>query len=81
MVERLRKRYPQQGYLAGDHGYDPFLPSMHGIFIARGPAFRRGVLLPPVESVHVYNLLCAVLGVKPAANSGDDRLIREALRN
>ena len=81
MVERLRKRYPQYGYLPGDHGYDPFLPSMQGIFIAHGPAFRRAVSLPPVESVHVYNLLCAVLGVKPAPNSGDDRLIREALRN
>ncbi|HTO04564.1 MAG TPA: hypothetical protein VL069_12715, partial [Opitutus sp.] len=80
-VERLRKRYPNHGYLPGDHGYDPSLPSMQGIFIAQGPAFRRGVALPRVESVHVYNLLCAVLGVKPAANSGDDRLVREALRN
>lgn len=80
-VERLRQRYPDHGYLPGDHGYDPSVPSMHGIFIAQGPAFRRGVSLPQVESIHIYNLLCAVLGVNPAPNSGDDRLIREALRN
>lgn len=64
----------------GDHGYDPALRSMHGIFIAHGPAFRRAVHAPPTESVHVYHLLCAALGVAPAPNDGDDRLARRALR-
>ena len=79
--ERLKQRYASAtGYLAGDHGYDPQLPDMHGFFLAHGPAFRRGVALPAVENVHVYNLLCAVLGIVPAANDGDDRLVRGALR-
>ena len=44
-VERLKRRFTEKGYLAGDHGYDPAIPSMRGIFIAHGPAFRRGVEL------------------------------------
>ncbi len=61
------------------HGYDPQLQSMGAIFIAYGPAFRQGVVLPPVENVHIYNLLCATLGLKPAPNDGDDRLVKEVL--
>lgn len=78
--ERLAKRYSEYGYLPGDHGYDPALRSMHGFFVAHGPAFRAGVRLGAVENIHVYNLMCGVLGLKPAANEGDDRLVKAALR-
>lgn len=78
--ERLKTRYKERGFLQGDHGYDPALPSMHGILIAHGPAFRRGVVAPAAENIHVYPLLCAVLGLKPAAVDGDDRLVRALLR-
>jgi predicted AlkP superfamily pyrophosphatase or phosphodiesterase len=64
----------------GDHGYDPAFTSMHGIFIANGPSFLRGVELPEMENIHVYNLLCAALGLKPAPNDGDNRLVRAVLR-
>jgi predicted AlkP superfamily pyrophosphatase or phosphodiesterase len=65
----------------GDHGYDPALRSMHGILIADGPSFRTGGQVEePVENIHIYNLLCAALGLKPAPNDGDDRLVREFLR-
>ncbi len=80
-IARLRTRYPEKGYLGGDHGYDPSLPNMRGIFIAHGPAFRRGVALPEVESIHLYNLMCAVLHLRPAPNDGDDRLVKVALRH
>lgn len=78
--ERLKNRYAAQGYLQGDHGYDPALASMRGILIAHGPAFRSGVTIPEVENIHVYNLMCAVLKLQPAPNDGDDRLVRAALR-
>lgn len=65
----------------GQHGYDPALASMRGIFIAHGPAFKRGVELEPFENVHIYNLLCAALGLKPAPNDGDDRLVQPTLRD
>jgi predicted AlkP superfamily pyrophosphatase or phosphodiesterase len=64
----------------GDHGYDPALPSMRGILFAHGPAFKSGVELAPEENVHIYNLLCAALGLKPAPNDGDDRLVRAMLK-
>jgi len=64
----------------GDHGYDPALPSMHGIFVASGPSFKAGVVVEPVENIHIYNLLCAALGLQPAPNDGDDRLVRAALK-
>jgi predicted AlkP superfamily pyrophosphatase or phosphodiesterase len=64
----------------GQHGYDPALPSMRGIFIAQGPAFKSGIELEPVENVHVYNLLCAAAGLTPAPNDGDDRLVKAVLR-
>ena len=63
----------------GDHGYDPALPNMGATFIANGPAFRHGVVIPSFENIHIYNLLCAVLGLKPAPNDGDDRLVHAAL--
>ncbi|MEI9959778.1 MAG: ectonucleotide pyrophosphatase/phosphodiesterase [Limisphaerales bacterium] len=61
------------------HGYDPKTLSMGATFIARGPAFRHGVVIPPVENIHIYNLLCATIGLTPAANDGDDRLVKEVL--
>jgi predicted AlkP superfamily pyrophosphatase or phosphodiesterase len=67
-------------YIKGDHGYDPAYESMHGILIANGPSFRSGVAIDPVENVHIYNLLCAALQLKPAPNDGDDRLVHAFLR-
>ncbi len=64
----------------GDHGYDPALESMHGILIASGPSFKSGVVIDPVENIHIYNLLCAALQLTPAPNDGDDRLVRAFLR-
>lgn len=73
------------GYLAnfhkGQHGYDPAYPSMHGILIASGPAFRAGgLVVDSAENIHVYNLMCAALGLKPAKNDGDDRLVKALLK-
>ncbi len=81
VFERLKRRFTEKGYLGGDHGYDPALPTMRGIFIAHGPAFRRGVELPEVENIHLYALMCAVLKLRPAANDGDGRLLQPALRD
>jgi predicted AlkP superfamily pyrophosphatase or phosphodiesterase len=63
----------------GAHGYDPASPNMGALFIARGPSFQRGRVIDEVENIHVYNLLCATLGLQPAPNDGDDRLARETL--
>lgn len=67
-------------YNKGSHGWDPTTPNMGALFIANGPAFRRGLTLDNVESVDVYHLLCAVLGITPAANDGSPNLARKILR-
>jgi predicted AlkP superfamily pyrophosphatase or phosphodiesterase len=67
-------------FLKGQHGYDNGLESMRGIFIAHGPAFKTGVVIEPVENVHIYNLMCAALALTPAKNDGDERLVKAALK-
>lgn len=71
----LRARFER-----GQHGYDPALRSMHGIFIAHGPAFKAGVVLEPFENIHIYNLLCAAVGLTAEPNDGDNRLLPLTLR-
>ncbi|HUR20691.1 MAG TPA: ectonucleotide pyrophosphatase/phosphodiesterase [Vicinamibacterales bacterium] len=56
--------------MGGQHGYDPRLRSMHGLFIASGPQFRIGVTVPAFENVHLYAMMCRVLGLSPAPNDG-----------
>ncbi|MEX1275733.1 MAG: alkaline phosphatase family protein [Bacteroidota bacterium] len=36
----------------GNHGYDNALESMQAISLARGPAFRQGIVVDPVENIH-----------------------------
>jgi hypothetical protein len=43
---------------------------MRGIFVARGPAFRRGVVVPAFRNIHLYPLLARLLGLEPATNDG-----------
>jgi len=64
----------------GSHGYDPALPSMRAVFIARGPAFRTGVQLPAFDNVDVYPLLARLAGVRPEPNDGDLAPVLPALR-
>ena len=60
----------------GQHGYDPAAMSMRGLFVAAGPAFRRGVTVPAFENVHVYNALAHLQGVAPAPNDGDPDVVK-----
>jgi len=43
---------------------------MAAVFIASGPAFRHGVVLPSFDNVDVYPLLTHVIGLKPEPNDG-----------
>ena len=65
----------------GQHGWDPQLMSMRGIFIAAGPAFTRDATVKPFENVSIYNVLARVLGVTPPPNDGDRSVIASVLRN
>ena len=56
--------------LRGMHGYPPDVPSMRAIFLACGPAFKRGAVVAPFQNIHIYPLLTHVLGLQPAPNDG-----------
>lgn len=64
----------------GSHGWDPTDPQMGAFFAARGPSFRRGLVVPPFESVHVRDLLARALGVAAPPGDGDLEAVRELLR-
>jgi len=78
-AEALKKSPKNQ--TRGSHGYDPALPSMRAIFIARGPAFRQGVVLPSFDNIDVYPLLARLLGIVPAKNDGDIAPLLPALKD
>eukprot|EP00795_Rhopilema_esculentum_P004153 gene4153-20335_t len=54
----------------GTHGYDNSYADMRGIFVANGPAFKRGLIARPFENIEIYNLIAEILNVKPAPNNG-----------
>jgi predicted AlkP superfamily pyrophosphatase or phosphodiesterase len=56
--------------IRGEHGYDPADPQMAALFIAHGPSFKHGVVLPSFDNVDVYPLLSNLIGVKAQPNDG-----------
>ncbi len=75
-----RRSLPRIAASGGGHGYDPASPEMGGLFVAAGPAFRQGVRAPAFGAVHVYEILCAALGLSPAPNDGSRDSVRAVLR-
>jgi predicted AlkP superfamily pyrophosphatase or phosphodiesterase len=65
----------------GSHGYDPALPSMRATFVAHGPAFRKGVVIPAFDNVDVYPLLARLLGIEAQPNDGDIAPLLPALKH
>lgn len=61
-----------RSFEGGAHGYDPATcPDMNAIFYARGPSFRNGKTIPAFENIHVYELMCELLGISPSPNDGN----------
>ena len=44
---------------------------MHGLLVVSGPQFRSGLRVPPVENIHLYALMCELLGLQPSSHDGD----------
>jgi ectonucleotide pyrophosphatase/phosphodiesterase family member 5 len=53
---------------SGNHGYDNELQDMQGIFIAGGPAFKKGLKIKKIDNVDIYPLICKIFNVKPTKN-------------
>lgn len=76
----LKKRWAEHPRDGGAHGYDPFAPAMRAIFVAHGPAFKSGVVLPVFDNVDVYPLLTRLIGVKGDKGDGSLEPVKAALR-
>jgi predicted AlkP superfamily pyrophosphatase or phosphodiesterase len=72
-ARRERRKAAGRPPLRGTHGYDPSDRSMHALFVAAGPTLKRGLVVPTLANVDVYEFLCRVLGLTPAPNDGDSR--------
>jgi len=63
----------------GEHGYDNDDPNMRALFVAHGPAFRHGLVVPEFDNVDIYPLLTLVLGIRAAPNDGDFSVVAPLL--
>ena len=64
-------RSDHSGYSGGTHGYDNAYTDMHTIFMAEGPAFRKGYTTSAFANVEVYGIIAHILGLDPAETDGD----------
>lgn len=72
LLRRNVEEYWKRSASGGQHGYDSQLPSMRGVFVAAGPAFRDdGGVVPAFVNVDVYNVLATAMRVAPSPNDGD----------
>jgi predicted AlkP superfamily pyrophosphatase or phosphodiesterase len=78
-ISRRTAAEPAPRIILGNHGYDDALPPMGALFVARGPAFRRGLRLPAFRNIHVYPLIAEVLGIEPEESDGSLDTLRAAL--
>lgn len=66
--------------VGGEHGLDPNIRELHGIFYANGPAFKNGLIVPSVKNIHIYPLVCEILGLKiPKEVDGSLKFLQNTL--
>ncbi|XP_045552603.1 LOW QUALITY PROTEIN: ectonucleotide pyrophosphatase/phosphodiesterase family member 2-like [Salmo salar] len=75
------KRHPGKCGFAGDHGYDNKINSMQTIFFGYGPMFKFKTKVPVFENIELYNVMCDLLGLKPAPNNGTHGSLNHLLKS
>lgn len=70
---------PNRHISKGEHGYDNADPQMRALFVAHGPAFKRGLIVPEFDNVDIYPLLTKILGIRPAPHDGDFDVVKPML--
>jgi predicted AlkP superfamily pyrophosphatase or phosphodiesterase len=69
-----------EAFEGSSHGWDADAPEMWGVFVGWGAPFRRGYAGEPFRNIHVYELLCRLLGVPAAPNAGSPDSTAQLLR-
>ena len=76
-IEEYNGKMPVKGM----HGYDSNGINMHAIFYAFGPRFKSDKVIDTFELIHIYPMLCEVLGINPYANiDGNLEVLRPILK-
>ena len=66
----------------GVHGFETDFTDMHGIFYAKGPAFKTDKEVPSVKNIHIFPLMCKVLDLEiPTAIDGNLNALESVLRS
>ncbi len=80
ITSRNRLNFFIQGLPAGTHGFDNQEKDMQGIFLAHGPNIAEGTKIEAFENVHIYEMMCELLGIEPAKNDGNIEILKLILR-
>jgi predicted AlkP superfamily pyrophosphatase or phosphodiesterase len=65
----------------GAHGFDPAIKKMHATFYAWGPQIKKGLTIPSFENIHVYPLICQLLGlIYTKEIDGDPKVLQKIVR-
>ncbi len=64
-------------YSGATHGYDNANPDMHGIFYAKGPAFKKGFEHEAFQNVNLYTIVTHILGLEPAETDGNFNEVKD----
>lgn len=60
-------------------GYAADLEASYSFLLAHGPAFRKGVRLPSIESVDVYQAICAAMKLEPRPHDGSGYVLSKIM--
>ena len=71
----------ERGTTGGAHGYDQTYPSMRGIFVGHGPGFKSNFKGPGISNIHLYEMMCRLLEIKPVNNDGNIDSVMMFLNN
>ena len=65
----------------GAHGFDPSIKKMHASFYAWGPQIKTGKTIRSFENIHVYPLICRLLGLTYTEQiDGDPKVLEKIIR-
>ncbi|MDT3740966.1 MAG: ectonucleotide pyrophosphatase/phosphodiesterase [Candidatus Kapabacteria bacterium] len=71
---QIRKNLDWDSTYIATHGYDNSIMEMHGIFLAKGPAFKMNYNTGTLNNIDIYPLLCRIFDIEPAGNIDGDIL-------
>lgn len=65
----------------GAHGFDPAIKKMHATFYAWGPQIKAGKTVRSFENIHVYPLVCQLLGLTYTEEiDGDPKVLENIIQ-